>query len=281
MSEKSNTIQSDEIFLKEIIDFFIESWKTVATFGLLGLISSFAWIYVTPGKYEAIAQVRITQPELMVQGSLPKVYLDDINTLISRLNFPTTFSGADIQACSSEKSNSQKKSLINSFVSINAIKGTTSLVELRILGETKQEVTDCTKAIVKKIIDLQNATLKPYYEKIRTMLLKNQLRINDIKSLLTKADKGHIEVLASYLSIHDEIEFLLKENLRLGVILDYEDAQLVMMTAPIYVSDSMIYPKRMPITILGLLAGIFFGLLYRIVCRLWLYYRNGWFCAKN
>jgi hypothetical protein len=279
MTKKSNTIQNDEIFLKEIIDFFIESWKTVASFGLLGLISSFAWIYFAPGKYVAIAQIRVMQLELIDQATFPRAHLDDINTLISRLKFPTTFSDTDIQPCSSEKSNSQKKSFNDSLVSFNPIKGTTSLVELTIQGETKQEVADCSKAIIKKIIDLQNMTLLPYYEKVKTILLKNQLRINQLRNLSTESDKGHIGLLATYLSNHDEIGFLLRENVRLKSILDHEDTQFAMLTAPIYVSDSMVYPKKMPIIILGLLAGIFFGLLYRIIRWVWLYYRDRWLCA--
>ena len=118
-------------------------------------------------------------------------------------------------------------------------------------------------------------TLKPYFEKVRTLLLNNQVRINDIKSLLSKTDKGEIEVLTTYLANHDDLVFLFKENVRLSAILDYEDARYAIMVAPVYVSDDLVLPKKMPIIVLGLLAGIFFGLLYKIACRIWLNYKNG------
>ena len=62
MSEQSfNSVQDDEISLKEIIDFLIESWKTIAAVGGLGLLSAVAFIFLTPSQYEATAHIQMAQ----------------------------------------------------------------------------------------------------------------------------------------------------------------------------------------------------------------------------
>ena len=56
-----NSNIEDEISLKDMVDFLIESWKAIVLTGILGLIGSIAYLWVTPNQYQATAQIQMAQ----------------------------------------------------------------------------------------------------------------------------------------------------------------------------------------------------------------------------
>jgi hypothetical protein len=58
-----NSTEDNEISAKEVINFFIDSWKIIAIAGVLGLLSAVVFIYVTPSQYEAAAQIKMAPPQ--------------------------------------------------------------------------------------------------------------------------------------------------------------------------------------------------------------------------
>jgi len=270
MSEQSfNSIQDDEISLKEIIDFLIESWKTIAAVGALGLLSAVTFIFVIPSQYEATAQIRMAQIDSGNTTNPLGTNLEDPNTLIARLKLPTAFSEKEVQACKLEKSKFPTEALANSVVKLTAVKGVASLVELKIRGESKEEALSCAQAIFENIKDSQHDIMKPYIEEAKTLLLKYQVRLNDAQSVIARADKSGQALSAAYLANRDELKFLSDETIRLNAIIAAGDTRHTKLVSPIYASDKPVFPKKTMSLVLGLLAGLFLGLLYVLARKAW------------
>ncbi len=271
MSDQSfNAIQDDEISLKEIIDFLIESWKTIAGVGVLGLLGAVAFILVTPSQYEAAAQIQMAQVSISNNNSNPiGANVEDPNTLIARMKLPTAFSEKEVQACKLEKSKFPTEQLASSVVKLSAIKGVASLMELKIRGESKQAALTCAQAIFENIKDSQHDILKPYIKEAKTLLLKYQVRLNDTQSVIDRADKSGQVLSAAYLSNRDELKFLSEEVIRLNAIIVSSEMRYTRLVSPIYASDKPVSPKKTLSLVLGLLAGVFLGLLYVLVRKAW------------
>ena len=186
------------------------------------------------------------------------------------MKLPTVFSEKEVQACKLEKSIVSTEQLANSIVKLTAIKGVTSLVELKVRGESKEGVIACAQSIFENIKDSQYDIMKPYIEEAKTLLLKYQVRLNDVQSVIARADKTGQALSIAYLFDRDELKFLLDEVTRLNAIIVAGDVRNTKLVLPIYASDKPVFPEKASSLVFGLLAGLFLGLLYVLARKAWL-----------
>lgn len=257
-----NPFQDDEIYFKDVLYFLMESWKKIAMVGLLGLFSSFAWLLLMPSHYEAIAYIKLVQFDGVNQKSSLGIKFEDINTLIFRLKLPGTFSDKEVQACNPEKSKFSTHALDSRVIKLNVSKSVPSLIELKIRGESKDVALTCAQAIFEFIRDSQNATKKLYIEELRSLLLKNQSRINDLSAEISKKYKRDDEISVAYLINRDDLRFFLNETIRLNALLALGDEEYAKLISPTTVSDNPVSPNKISILVLGFFCGMLLGLLY-------------------
>ena len=114
---EENEASEDEISIKDILDFFIVSWKKILFAAFLGLLGALAYILLMPNSYEGVMQVQMSQ---LAAGANKNnlnplgINIEDPTVLIARLKMPSTFNHENIAACSlSGKKNAapQKSSL--------------------------------------------------------------------------------------------------------------------------------------------------------------------------
>ncbi len=91
INQNFNSNTEDEISLNDIVDFLIESWRTIFATSVLGLLGAVTNIVVTPNKYEATAQIQMAQ--LSIDGITGK-NLEDPNLLIARMKMPSSYDQA-------------------------------------------------------------------------------------------------------------------------------------------------------------------------------------------
>jgi capsular polysaccharide biosynthesis protein len=270
MSEQSfNQPLEDEISLKDIIDFLMESWKTIFGVGLLGLLGAVGFLVVTPNQYEATAQIQMAQISannnnnnnnntnpLGVNG----VNVEEPNLLMARLKLPTAYSAAEIKACGLEGQKMPAESLV-SMSKFSAVKGVGSIVELKIRMESREQAVVCAQALFENIRESQNQIIKPYIEEAKGLLTKYQARLKEAQELVTRADKLGAALSAAYLANRDEVKFLTDESIRLNTFVTAGDARQAKLVSPIYASEAAVLPKKKIALMVGLLAGLFLGLL--------------------
>ncbi len=265
MSEQSfNQSFEDEISLKDIIDFLIESWKAILVTGLLGVLVSAAYLIVTPNQYQATAQIQMAQISASNNNNNNTnplgVNIEEPNLLLARLKLPTTYSDEVIKACAFENASSPAESLASS-AKFSAVKGVDSMIELRINRDSREIAINCAQALFESIKASQNQIIKPYIEESKALLVKYEARLANSQSLVSRADKSGAALSAAYLANRDEVKFLTEEILRLNTFITTADTRQAKLVSPIYASDIAVFPKKTMSLIKGLMVGLFLGLL--------------------
>ncbi len=256
-----NSNIEDEISLKDIVDFLIESWKAIILTGLLGLVGSIAYLWVTPNQYQATAQIQMAQISANSNNTNPLgVNIEDPNLLMARLKLPTTYSAQEIKACGFESSATPSEALAAS-TKFSAVKGVGSIIELKINRDNKESAIACADSLFASIKASQNEIIKPYIEEAKTLLVKYQERLTNSQSLVSRADKSGAALSAAYLAKRDEVKFLTEEILRLNTFITTADTRQAKLVSPIYASDIPVAPKKRIALIAGLFVGLFLGLL--------------------
>lgn len=268
MSEQSfNQSFEDEISLKDIIDFLIESWKAILVTGLLGVLVSAAYLIVTPNQYQATAQIQMAQISASNNNNNTNplgVNIEEPNLLLARLKLPTTYSDEVIKACGFENASSPAESLASS-AKFSAVKGVGSMIELKINRDSKEIAINCAQALFESIKASQNQIIKPYIEESKALLVKYEARLANSQSLVSGADKSGAALSAAYLANRDEVKFLTEEILRLNTFITTADTRQAKLVSPIYASDIPVFPKKTMSLIIGLMVGLFLGLLLVII----------------
>lgn len=275
MSQQSfSPSPEDEISLKDIIDFLIESWKAIILTGLLGIVGATVYLWVTPNQYQASAQIQIGQYSANDNTVNPLVVnIEPPNLLLARLKSPATYLAKEIKACGFEYSKSPSEVLAEK-AKFSTVKGVDTWIELKINHESKEIAIACTQSLFERIKTSQNEIIKPSIEKAKDSLLKYQERSNNAQSIISRADKSGASLSAAYLSTRDELKFLSEEILRLNTFISSVDTRQAKLISPIYASDIPVAPKKRTILMAGIFGGLFLGLLLMIGKRVLTAYKT-------
>jgi LPS O-antigen subunit length determinant protein (WzzB/FepE family) len=268
----SNQAPEDEISIKDIVDFLLESWKAILATGLVGLLGAAGFIVFTPSQYEATAQIQMAQIAPNNNSNPLVVNVEDPNLLMARLKLPSSYTEDEIKACGLQDLKLPAESLANT-AKLSPVKGVSSIVELKIRLESKDQAVSCAQSLFENIRDSQNNIVKPYIEEAKALLTKYQARLTEAQSLVARADKSGSALSAAYLANRDEVKFLTDESIRLNNLISAGDTRQAKLVAPIYASDIPVFPKKKISLLVGLLAGLFLGVLFVMMRKAWRGYR--------
>lgn len=266
----SNQAPEDEISIKDIVDFLLDSWKAILATGIVGLLGAAGFIAVTPSQYEATAQIQMAQiaPNNNNNSNPLGVNVEDPNLLMARLKLPSSYTEDEIKACGLQDLKLPAESLANT-AKLSPVKGVGSIVELKIRLESKDQAVSCAQSLFENIRDSQNNIVKPYIEEAKALLTKYQARLAEAQSLVARADKSGSALSAAYLANRDEVKFLTDESIRLNNLISAGDTRQAKLVAPIYASDIPVFPKKKISLLVGLLAGLFLGVLFVMMRKAW------------
>jgi len=273
MSEKSlQQITEDEISFRDIIVFLLSAWKTILTFGVLGLVSSIALLQITPNLYQTVAQIQMTQI-ISKNSDLLGVNLEDPNILVARMKLPSIYSAKEIKACGLENTKSPAEELAK-LAKFSVVKNAGTIVELTIQTKVKGQGIVCAKSLFENIRDYQNAIMKPMIEESKNLLDKFQSRLEDAETVLVRADNSGYALSAAYLANRDEVNFLTNEILRLNIFITAASTREAKLTSQIYTLDEPVLPKNKIYLAGGILCGVFLGLMFAYARKSTLSYRS-------
>lgn len=253
----------DEISLKDIVDFIVESWKTILATGIMGIISAIGYIFITPNQYEATAQIQMAQ--IVVNKNNENalgINVEEPNLLIARMKLPSTYDQVAIVACGYEGGVNVAQSLSN-MANFSLFKGT-QMIELKVKGFSREQAMQCAESIFRIVKDTQKAIAKPIIDEAKSKLVKYSQRLQEAQSFIAKADKSGSSISAAYLLTHDEVRYLRDEMIRLNDLISYANTSQTKLISPIYSPENKVSPKRAIALIVGLFAGLFFGVLYML-----------------
>ena len=252
-----NSNIEDEISLKDIVDFLIESWKTIFAAGVLGLLGAVTYIVVTPNQYEATAQIQMAQ--ITLGNPAAPSSIEDGYTLIARMKLPTSYDEDLIKVCGLNEYKKPSETLAKT-IKMSVLKGT-QIVELKITRTSQAIASACSMKLFEKIQQHQASIANLFINEAKSKILTYQKRLQDGQAFIAKADKFGSSMSAAYLSTRDELKQLNDEILRLQDLIGSANARQTKLIAPIYSPKDKVSPKRAVALIAGLFAGLFLGLL--------------------
>ncbi len=258
-SEEASDVS--EISLLDILRFLKQAYKAIAIFGLIGIALSIVYLGMTPKQYEASVQIAMAQIGAANNNISPLgVNIEEPALLISRLSFPTSFTPGVIAACGLQDQVNAGVSLSKS-IKLTPAKGVASVVELKTFGLSPQSAQDCALGVFELIKTTQAQIVAHYIEEAKVKLADDEDRLQKAKDLVARSDKSGAAMSASYLLTRDEIRYLLDEITALKNVVTSNQNRATRMVAPIYASDTPIAPKKWMVLAVGLLGGLFLGLL--------------------
>jgi LPS O-antigen subunit length determinant protein (WzzB/FepE family) len=264
MSEQSfNQSLEDEISLKDIIDFLLESWKTIVGVGLLGVLGSVGFLAVTPNQYEAVAQIQMAQ--ITIGNPAAPSLIEDGNSLIARMKLPSSYDQKSIDACQlSDEKNPQSQ--LSKLAKFSVIKGT-QIVELKVTALSSTSATKCAEILVDQIKQYQSQIANIFISEANLKISNYHKRLREAQTFITKADKSGSSISATYLSTRDEIKNITDEIIRLNDLVSSANSRQTKLVSPIYSPENKIAPKRAISLFVGLMGGLFLGLVLTMGLR--------------
>jgi capsular polysaccharide biosynthesis protein len=268
-----NSNIEDEISLKDIVDFLVESWKAIILTGLLGLLGSIAYLWVAPNQYQATAQIQMAQISTNSNNNTNPlgVNVEDPNLLIARMKLPSSYSQESVKVCGYESKQTPLEDLAK-MVKLSLIKGT-QMVELKVLGLSQIQAVQCTESIVETIKQSQKIIAAPIIEDAQLKLAKYSQRLQEAQGFILRADKSGLSMSAAYLSTRDEVKFLTDETIRLKDLIASANSRQTKLVSPIYSPENKVSPKDSTALVTGLFAGLFLGLLLMLGKRGYIAYK--------
>lgn len=246
---------SDNITFRDIANFLTESWKLILSLVFSGLLYALFFLWSTPSQYEAVAQIKIAQMYSSKNPDRLGLNLEDVSELLARMKVPSYYSDGEIKVCNLADSKSPGEAMID-LVDVSVIKGVSSIIQLKIRSESKEQSVACAQSIYEHVRESQDLIRKPLVDYARNQLLNNKVRQQEINTLIAEGGKA---MSFDHLVIFDELRFLNEENKHFNDIVFSGDAFGAKLVSPIYVSDIPVYPNKKLILVKGLWGGDLLG----------------------
>jgi hypothetical protein len=249
-----------DIFNLSLKDFLMvvkKSWLIIFAFSIIGLVGSSVYLLVTPNLYLASGQIQLSQTR---DSKYEWVSLEDPNLLIARVKSPTNISNKTLLACQYPSAVDLTKN-----IQLGIIKTSPPILDVVIKNRSVELSKACVEAVIDEIKASQGSLIA---EKSAHYQRSNQDYLVSLKKL--KREYSQISLSSGKDAAVDE--FVIKEQIRLTTekIFALNDFTRtagegsIKLLAPIYVSQSPVSPKRFISFIVGLLSGIFIGLMIGI-----------------
>lgn len=237
-----------------MITIFLKYWYVVFVSSCIGLSLGFGLFVAKPYKYEAAAQIYPAKIVLDHKTSITGVDFEGVDQLLHRVRQPTIYTNHELKACGIDAYKNPRSKLFD-VVKLSKGKGQNSIIELKVILESRDLAVSCSQAIFEKIRKSQNEYFQPYLQNLKFLLKENQNRTIKVESLLSDSSQNNSSSSLIYFLNRDKLAFLISEASRLEYLTSFRGWHEAQLVAPIYASELPLEPNLMP----HLWTGLFFG----------------------
>lgn len=159
MTEKPE-FDSDEISLIDMYEFFMDGWKTLVGFVVLGISAGLVTAFVLPEKFQARALI---EPASVAKkgkdDSIVVSPVESVAVLAEKMKVPTYYSDATIQACQLEKVVNPADALVKQLSP--SVARNSAYVSLSFKAESTAIASACLESVLKDVAANQAQLAKP------------------------------------------------------------------------------------------------------------------------
>jgi capsular polysaccharide biosynthesis protein len=252
--------QEHEISLLDILLFLKRSWKIITAFGAVGLIVAVIYLLTIPKQYQAIAQIQMARINFQSNIFPLGVNIEEPSMLILRISNPAFFTPSAIAACSLDGKDNAA-SILSKLIKLSQPKVVANILELKIVGDDPESAHQCANAIFELIKKSQDNILSPYVDEAKISIANYEARYAKARDMMLKKDISESLTVISSMFALDEIRYSLEQINVLKNIVTSNINMTARLVTPIYVSDVPASTNKRATLTLGLLVGLFSGLL--------------------
>ena len=256
----------DEISIIDILRFFIDGWKAMLSFTVIGALLGIGYVATGTPQYKATA---IIAPAL-VNGS----EIESIATLRRKLKIPTYYSSETYKACGLEDAVTNGSALVE--ILVPTLKKDEALDQIEFVSKSNVTNTNClnsvlddiridhailAKPIIKSSSDKLNNLKQRLLEATALKDLYNDRILNMSLVNLNNFPAGILFYKSARTEAETNIANLVNQIDDLTTSFTESHTQPTKFVKPIFTSNTPIDSKRM----MKVLAAIFIGLLFSII----------------
>ncbi len=267
MANNRQNQDQEEISLRDIIIFFLKSWKVLVVSIFIGLLCAIGFHAVLPSKYEAIAQIQVMQNNFdkvtLIHSQTPWV-IEDPSILITRLKMRSNYENIECEVNQKKITPDQLVDLVRASI----VKAGVPLVELKIIMKSKEHAIKCAQIVFENIRRTHDDINNSYVQEAEYLLNKYQLKLKQLESEDVKLEKYESPTIG-FLLRRNEIQHISDQIIYLSKFITFNKLNQTRLIAPIYASNLRASSNKNMILLLGILGGLFMGFLLSMRMNLW------------
>lgn len=278
MSQQSHNQQSEhDVSIKEILDFLVGSWKTLVAAGTIGVL-------VAAVHSETKSNIHIVTANIQV-AKVADISVETPEILIEKLKTPVYFTTKTYLACN--LSDSIEPGEVLSRKLKPTLSKNTPIVNLVYGAESRQVAERCLQAVFEEIKANQELIAKPifnskvaYLNKLKQELRSAETSIKNLSSKNYSAELSNSELLATnllfstILMMENRISELNSKIDLLEFSLTPPQTRNAFLSVPLYAPQQKDSTRQPVNLILGLIGGLFFGILIIYSRRAYQHYND-------
>lgn len=245
-----------------LMKFLAQGWKLIAAGIVLGLLGAAAYLAVTPVEYDASAIVKMAENRGLDKDGIPiPNQVESATLVIARLNTPAAYSSEVLSACGLEDSGEAKLKL--SKEARYTAEGQPAFLTVNVRGSSAELASKCAEGVFDMIRQQQDTLSKPGRERL-SQLIADLQKSKQAHLDALHGGNGAAEQMAVYVAHREAINQIETALRRYEYALGYVPTQLV----SVYPSSQPVFPRQVPVIVLGLITGLLIGLLAACLRRL-------------
>lgn len=283
---ESEMLQDDEISLFDLWKKLRDGRVYILGTSIAGLLVAATAVFIMPPKYEAATLIQV--------GQVNNVAVEPAPQSVERMKMPSfqfrvakAIGDAQWQRRLLEFTNESTKDMVVRSVKATSTLGANSLIEVKAFSASKALAAQKAEAVVAGLVKVHDGLAQPMISKMR-----NDLSIAREKLARAEKDFEQLGKLVADVSVKDDrfTQLSLITSVRLQkeadvfsqrqTILALETALMAPATQPakaievVFVSDKPVSPKKGLLLALGLIGGLFLGVM-------WVFFADGWRRARQ
>jgi LPS O-antigen subunit length determinant protein (WzzB/FepE family) len=188
MTEKPE-VDNDEISLLDIYEFFLNGWKTLVGFAVLGLAAGFITAFVLPEKFQASALIESASVAKKERNeSIGKTGVESAAVLAEKMKVPTYYRAETIQACGLQDGVNSSQALVNGLKP--SVARNSSYVSVSFKAESPAVAKSCLESVLKDVVDNQAQLAKPLINNLEVELANAE---QELQANTTERDQQRIK----------------------------------------------------------------------------------------
>jgi LPS O-antigen subunit length determinant protein (WzzB/FepE family) len=188
MTEKPE-VDRDEISLLDIYEFFLNGWKMIVGFAVLGLFAGLVTAFVLPEKFQASALI---EPASVAKKEKNETIgtggVETAAVLAEKMKVPTYYRAQTIQTCGLQDSVNPSQKLVNDLKP-NVARNST-YVSVSFKAESPAVAKSCLESVLKDVVDNQSQLAKPLINNFEVELTNAE---QELQANTTERDQQRIK----------------------------------------------------------------------------------------